>query len=178
MKRILIPSLIVLVAAAAFAAPASAQTTPTTTTATPPPVQGNHVDVLLSVDTVQDSHPTYGTIPAVGCSETNMFQQGNGVVFRVWGVETNTGDALTSANVKYAYVKLPNPANAASPTIIKLAYGAHGTVSYWTAAWNVPLNYPLGVVPFRVVFRTTAYKFGEFDQSKLPAASQLTITPA
>ncbi len=182
MKRILVPSLVVFAAAAAFALPALA-TTPTVTTATtttpaaPPPVQGNHVDVMLYVDTVQNSHPQYGVLPAVGCSITNLFKQGNGVVFRAWGVETNTGDALTTANVKYAYVKLPNPTNASTPTIVKLSYGAHGTVSYWTGSWNVPLTYPLGVVPFRVVFRTTAYKFGQFTQANMPASSQLTITP-
>jgi len=183
MKTILVPSLVILAAAGALAVPAFAQTTPTVTTATTttpaasPPVQGNHVDVMLYVDTVQNSHPSYGVLPAVGCSITNLFKQGNGVVFRAWGVETNTGDALTPANVKYAYVKLPNPTDASTPTIVKLDYGAHGTVSYWTASWNVPLTYPLGVVPFKVVFRTTAYKFGEFDQAHMPASSQLTITP-
>ena len=183
MNRILNPVATVVVAAAALAAPALAATpaTTTTTTAAPTPVQGSHMDVMLYVDTVQSTHPKYGVNPAIGCSITNYFQRGNGVVFRVWGVETSTGNALTTSNVKYAYVKVPNPANAASPTIIKLNYGAHGTGAtaraYWTAAWDVAPDYPLGVVPFRVVFRTVANKFGQFDQNYLPAPSQLTITP-
>ena len=186
MNKSLVFPFIVSAVVAGLAVPALAQppttsTTATTTTLVAIPIQGNRVNVMLYVDTVQSTHPSGGVLPAVGCSITNLFRQGNGVVFRVWGVATPTGFALTPANVKYAYVTVPNPASASAPTIVKLNYGVHGTGptarAYWTAAWNVPLDYPVGVVPFRVVVKTTANKFGEFDQANLPTPSQLTITP-
>lgn len=169
--------LLVVVAALAsalLAVPALAETTP-------PPVQGKQLAVMLYADTVQNSHPKYGVVPQVGCSITNLFRRGNGVVFRVWGIEAKTGLALTPDNVKYAYVSLPNPADATQPTLMKLAYGAHGkgdaARSFWTAAWDVAPTYPLGVVPFKIVFKTKANKLGVFNQLGTSASSQLTITP-
>ena len=137
----------------------------------PPPVvtpwPGTHLAVMLYVDTVQNLHPKYGVLPTVGCSRTNFFKRGNGVVFRVWGIESSTGLILAPTNVKYAYVKIPGQPN------LKLTFGKHGAKPdspwFWTAAWDVAPDYPLGVVAFQVVFKTQLNKFGIFDQSALAA---------
>ena len=86
------------------------------------------------------------------CSMTNLFQRGDVVVFRMWGVHVTTGgNDLTNVTVKKAYVKVPGlPA-------IPLVYGTHPTkpaVSYWTAAWPVGKTYPLGVVNYSVTVIT------------------------
>lgn len=158
-----------LVAGALVAPPALAEDPPTN------PFPGKTADAFLYVDTVNGTRPKGAPLRLLGCTQTNYFKRGEQVVFRIWGTEAKTGETLSTASVKYAYVKLPGLPNA------KLNWGPHGTASnrvwFWTAAWDVSADYPLGTVAFRVVFKTESNKFGIFQQSGLPTASQLTITP-
>ncbi len=170
-----------LLAGAAQAAPLHKAATTTTTLA--PPVQGTGKhQVYLYVDTVtgSESNPA----PAAACAMTNLFQAGQQVVFRMDGVNVaNGGVALTNANTKKAYVKIPGVAP------IPMAYGTHGTASYWTAAWKVPAHYPFGIVNFSVHVITdpvpatkghnAVSKFSAvFTQKGLAPPSQLTIVAA
>jgi hypothetical protein len=117
---------------------------------------------------------------------TNLFQRGDVVVFRMYGVHVITGGSdLSNVTVEKAYVKVPGlPA-------IPLVYGTHPTkpaVSYWTAAWPVGKSYPLGVVNYSVTVITKAVpgtltvavpaETTVFTQSDSPlVASLLTIEP-
>ena len=64
------------------------------------------------------------------------------MVFRVWGTDAATGDVLSTENVSDGYVTFPGMANQ------KLNWGAHGATTnrvwFWTAAVNLPADYPLG----------------------------------
>lgn len=161
-----------------FALVASALATPSVLAAGPPatnPFPGTKADAFLYVDTVNGTRPKGAAPRPIGCTQTNYFKRGEQLVFRVWGVEAGTGEVLSTENVKYAYVKVPGQPN------LKLNWGAHGAVGnkvlFWTAAWDIPADYALGTVAFRVVIKTESNKFGTFQQSGLPTASQLTITP-
>jgi hypothetical protein len=153
---------------------------PTTTTTLGPPAQGTGAHkVFLYVDTVTGagSNPA----PAAGCAQTNLFQPGQVVVFRMDGVNAAAGGTdLTSATVLNAYVKVPGL------TRIPMAYGTHGKASYWTAAWTITANYPLGIVNFWVHVTTKAVpatatspavpqESGNFSQEGLAPPSQLTV---
>ena len=149
----------VAIAAAAFAGPALAE--------------GNDLPAKLPVfvyaDTVNGSRPAgVAQRPAGSCTQTNTFRRGEQLVFRVWGTEAESGDTLSPENVKYAYVKVPGLPNQ------KLNWGAHGATTnriwFWTAAWNVAADYPMGTVKARVVFKTEAGTFGTLDHV-------LTINP-
>ena len=146
-------------ATGALAAPALALQGATPTT----------LNVFLYVDTVNGTRPVGVKPRPIGCTQTNNFKRGEQVVFRVWGTEAATGAVLSTENVKYAYAKIPGQPN------IKLNWGAHGAqtnrVWFWTAAWVIPPDYPLGTADFRIVFKTEAGKFGQFDHS-------VTIVPA
>jgi hypothetical protein len=144
----------------------------------PNPFPGAKHQVFLYVDTVQNSRPKNPAVtPTVGCTQTNFFRRGQGVVFRVWGVETKTGETLTPDNVRYFYVSIPGQAN------LKLSFGAHGSGPadtkpwFWTVNWDVPSDYPLGVVPFRVLVRMKDGRRTSFSQEGLSATSRLTVTP-
>ena len=165
--------------ALAGAAPALADTTPPTNPAAPAPNVwqgtsfGTSKKVVVTADNVWGSGPT---APAGrGCSQSNVFTRGQTVVFRVWATAVGNGQALTDQNVKYAYVKIPGLPNQS------LTFGKHGKLDtspwFWTLGWQVPANYPLGVVAFRIVFKTNSGVFGTFDQNALAANSQLTIVP-
>jgi hypothetical protein len=172
MKRLLV-ALVVSLAGAALTASATAQTPPT-----PNPFPGAKHQVFLYVDTVQNSRPKNPAVkPTIGCTQTNYFRRGQGVVFRAWGVETKTGDTLTLENVRYFYVKIPGQSN------LKLSFGAHGSGPaetrpwFWTVNWDVPADYPLGVVPFKILVQTKDGKRTSFSQEGLSGTSRLTITP-
>lgn len=169
MRRLYLLLGLALVAGALAAPPALAEDPPAA------PFPGQTADAFLYVDTVNGTRPKGAAPRPLGCTQTNYFKRGEQVVFRIWGTEAKTGEALTTANVKYAYVKVPGVAN------LKLNWGPHGAASnrvwFWTAAWDVPTDYALGTVAFRAVFKTESNKFGIFKQSGLPTTSQLTITP-
>lgn len=192
------------VAAVLPAAGGAATTTTTPTTVTAPPVQGTAPrNVTMYVDTIQGSGGS--PKPAAGCAITNLFEQGQVVVFRMWGTNgAGGGIPLTDQTVKSAYVTIPGT-NGTS-TQLKLAYAAHGTVAYWTTPWFTTTTTPVGVVNFTVTVTTdpipgvrakvrvpgtkrSAHKFewvwtkkpvpsltGTFTQQGFPSISQLTIT--
>lgn len=160
-----------------------AQAAATTTTTLAPPAQGPGIhSVFMYVDTIigAGSSPA----PAAGCSMTNLFQPGQVVVFRMDGVNAAAGGIdLTPKTVNTVYVVVPGV------PVIPMVYGNHGTTSYWTAAWTVAKNYPVGIVNFSVHVttlpipktktskRVPAYS-GIFTQAGLAPPSRLTIVEA
>ncbi|MGO9559681.1 MAG: hypothetical protein ACLPYW_11405, partial [Acidimicrobiales bacterium] len=78
----------------------------TTTTTLGPPVQGKGTHKLFFyVDTVTGG----GTpAPAAGCAMTNIFERGQVVVFRMFGVHVPSGGTnLLPSTVSNAFVKIP-----------------------------------------------------------------------
>ncbi len=154
----------------------------TTTTTLGPPVQGKGTHKLFFyVDTVTGG----GTpAPAAGCAMTNIFERGQVVVFRMFGVHVPSGGTnLLPSTVSNAFVKIPGVAR------IPLAYATHGVDSYWTAAWTVPKSWKVGVVNFAVTVKTKALpktktlpaipaQTGTFTQAGFPEPSQLQVVKA
>jgi hypothetical protein len=165
---------------------ATASTTTTTTTLAVP-VQGNvQHHVFFNVDTVQGGGGTVKLAADAACSMTNLFQRGDVVVFRMYGVHVSTGANLTNVTVKSAWVKVPGLPK------MPMYYSNHPTkpvVAYWTAAWPVKKSYPLGVVNYTVTVVTNPIpgggvsgpvpsEIGVYTQQGTPeVASMLTIEP-
>ncbi len=166
---------------------ATASTTTTTTTLAAP-VQGNaQHHVFFNVDTVQGGGGTVKLAADAACSMTNLFQRGDVVVFRMYGVHVSTGANLTNVTVKSAWVKVPGLPK------MPMYYSNHPTkpvVAYWTAAWPVKQSYPLGVVNYTVTVVTNPIpgggvsgpvpsEVGVYTQQGTPeVASMLTIEPS
>ena len=159
-------TLFVIVAAAAVAAaialPASAQA----------PYPGAKAPIAVYADTV--SGATGAVKAARGCTQYSNWRRGQRVVFRVWAVDSGTGQALGADSAAYAYVKIPGQPN------LKLNWGPHGAVgakvNFWSAGWTVPADYPLGVVAFKVVLKTDDGRFGTYVQPPI-ASAQMTVIP-
>jgi hypothetical protein len=166
---------------------ATASTTTTTTTLAAP-VQGNaQHHVFFNVDTVQGGGGTVKLAADAACSMTNLFQRGDVVVFRMYGVHVSTGANLTNVTVKSAWVRVPGLPK------MPMSYSNHPTkpaVAYWTAAWPVKKSYPLGVVNYTVTVVTNPIpgggvsgplpsEVGVYTQQDTPeVASMLTIEPS
>lgn len=161
MKRPLTASAMGL-AAIAFAAAAIAADPPKEV-----PFPSVKADVFVYADTVTAPTSTLG--PGV---LTNSFARSSSVVFRVYAADIKTGKVLAARDVKYAYVKIPGQPN------LKLAFAKQGTdtkaPSLWTATWAIPADYALGVVPFQVLVKTNAKRYGSFQQAPV-ASAQLTV---
>jgi hypothetical protein len=111
------------------------------------------LDLSLYVDAVAGTRPAAGVAkPIIGCTQRNVYKRGEDVVLRSWGVDLATGNTLSLDNVDSATATI---AGVATP--ITLNYGAHGAVGakvlFWSAAWIVPADYPLGVTVIHVTFK-------------------------
>jgi hypothetical protein len=118
-------------------------------------------DFSLYVDTVNGTRPVGAAPRAAGCSQTNVFKRGEQVVVRTWGHDLSTGDLLTTDNVKDAHFSIAGVPN------LTLNWGAHGAVGaqvfFWSNAWIVPADYPLGETTIHIVFTTESGKTVTYD---------------
>jgi hypothetical protein len=95
------------------------------------PVQGVVSPIHMYVDTVLASGTTGVLAPRFGvsCAITSEFIVGQGIVFRVYGNNSDLGGAvLDSSNVAKAYIEV---AGVATP--LTMSYGNHSGASFWTA---------------------------------------------
>ena len=164
MKKLLALAAAVL-GTAALVAPVLAQTPPVEV-----PFPAQKSAIFLAADTVTAS----GNALGAGV-RTNRFARGASVVFRAFAGDTKTGRVLTDKDVRYFYLTIPGQPN------LKLAFSKQGTAAsaawLWTATWTVPADYPLGLVPFRLLIQTKAKQRGIFQQVPV-ATAQLTVTVA
>ena len=125
----------------------SGASTTTTTTPTAPPFQSGNRYLSVNVDTVMGAGSP-GSVGA-GCYMTNNFIQGQTVVFRMWGIDNNTGgpltgSPLTNANVQSVVVK-DLPGVSPAPQMI---YNTRD--GYFTFGWKTSTATATGIVPFKV----------------------------
>jgi hypothetical protein len=146
-----------------------------TISTTPPPVFGppasggeigivnasGKIDYAVYVDTVNGTRPVGAAPRAAGCSQTNVFKRGEQVVVRSWGHDLTTGDLLSTDNVAAAHFSI-----AGQPDL-PLNWGAHGAtdakVFFWSNAWIVPADYPLGQTVIHIVYTTESGKTVTYD---------------
>jgi hypothetical protein len=127
-----------------------------------PTTAPSKLDLSLYVDAVAGTRPAAGVAkPIIGCTQRNVYKRGEDVVLRAWGVDLGTGATLSTDNVDSATATITG---VAAP--ITLNYGAHGStgakVLFWSAAWIVPADYPLGVTVIHVGFKVGS-KSGSLD---------------
>ena len=137
-----------------------------------PTVQGSasstNLDMALFADAVA------GHSRPVACTQTNVFKIGEMVIVRAFGYEFSDGAVLEGGvNVTDAHFTVPG-----SPTEIStpLNWGSHPTStsqkeSYWTGAWTIPSDYPIGDIQVQISFTTLLGKTGTVDYP-------ITIIPA
>jgi hypothetical protein len=129
-----------------------------------PAPEAKVVPLFMYVDTVTagPGESKYNVDATLYCVRNSAFQRGMHIVWRMNVVDTSTGKILQTSDVKEAVLKLPHGETR------NFGYGAHGgtTIDYyfWTAAWDVPPDYPLGLIDFEVVVTTNDGKTGTFKQ--------------
>ena len=115
------------------------------------------IDLSLYVDTVNGTHPTGAAPRQVGCSQTNVYKVGEQAVFRVWGMDLDSGAVLTNDNVDTATISITGQPD------LKLNFGAHGAYQFWSSPWAIPATMPIGTTVAHITFKTLDGKTATFD---------------
>ena len=143
-------------------------------TATPTEAAKVAVPVSVNVDSVTAS-PGAGLVDATAtCVQQSVFKRGMVVVFRMSAQDTVTGKALDEAGISKAVLQLPSGEELA------FKYAKHGkeadSPSFWATAWNVPADFPLGAVDYKVMVTTVAGDTVTWAQPHPVPTSLLQIT--
>ena len=96
------------------------------------------------------------------CVISSTFRRGMHIVWRVIASD-NTGTELQADDIEEAVLQLPHGED------VNFRFGKHGEVWFWTAAWDVPPDYPLGHVDFTVQFTTKDGRSGTYKQIPVSA---------
>jgi len=117
------------------------------------------VSTVVYADSVNGTRPAGAAPRPIGCTQTNVFHRGEQFVLRTWGFDLSTGQVLSLDNVTEAHFTVPGQSN------VTLNWGSHGAmkVFFWTNAWNIPKDYPLGDVVVKVSFTLTTGKVATLD---------------
>lgn len=166
-------------AAAPAGSPGQPPPIPTPKDVTPNPWPGKKAQGLFFyVETVTASpgESVWGGAANERCTQTNFFARKERAVWHMAAVDTKTGKVVTNADVAYAYLKVPGMQN------IPVTYVPHGkdpaTAPWtWTARWDIPPDYPVGIVNFEFVMKLKGWpknKVASFTQIPL-APEQMTV---
>ena len=125
--------------------------------ATPGPT--GKVDAVLYADSVNGTRPAAAAPRPIGCTQTNVYKRGEQFVLRMWGFDLTSGEVLSIDNVTEAHFTVPGLPN------VTLNWGAHGTskVFFWTNAWQIATDYPLGNTIVHASYTLTSGKAATLD---------------
>lgn len=140
----------------------------------PPPVPDSvkaPVAFSFYVDTVTSApgESQYHVDPTIACAQTNIFKRGMRITWRFTVTDDSTGKRVTSDDVDSAVIKL------ATGQEIKAMFEPAGPPNvpdswFWHAAWDIPMDYPLGTMDYSIEVHTKSGKVATFKQLPVPPA--------
>lgn len=149
---------------------------PAGVTATPPPpavTPGPPVkqQIIFYVDTVTSGagESPFNVDANLGCVRSSMFSRGMHITFRLTAFD-NTGTEIQTATAESIVLKLPGGKEA------PFRYGRHGAYWFWTATFDVPMDFPLGTLDWSVEAKTKSGLTGtykEFQVFTAPGAERI-----
>ena len=144
-----------------------------------PGKQANGIFFYVETVTASPGESVWGGAAATRCTQTNFFARKERAVWHIAAADTKTGKILTNKDVAYAYLKVAGMEN------IPVTFVPHGkdpaTAPWtWTARWDIPPDYPVGIVNFELVMKLNGWPKGKVAKfTQLPMATeQMTILAA
>jgi len=105
-----------------------------------------YVEVLATT-----SVSKFGWASTVACTSSGVFKRGQKIVYRFEVLDTTTGKRLTDKDLNYVLtVKLPNGDEPAARFSQRGGGSVPGAPWMWSAAWDIPTDYPLGGVDYTI----------------------------
>jgi len=139
---------------------------------TPPNTKAKKFDIAFYVETL----PGNGS---GACRQTNTFERGQRAVFHIGAINARTGEFILPKDVKYAYIKIPGVSRNLGVTFVPHGKDPVTAPWTWTGRWDIPADYPMGAVPFKLVFKLKGWPANKVATwSQLPlAGSTMTVVP-
>jgi hypothetical protein len=105
-----------------------------------------YVEVLATT-----SVSKFGWASTVSCTSSGVFKRGQKMVFRFEVLDTTAGKRLTDKDLNYVLtVKFPNGDEPAARFSQRGGGSVPGAPWMWSAAWDIPTDYPLGGVDYTI----------------------------
>ncbi len=137
------------------ATPLPAGTTPPPAAAreTPPPSTYQKAgDFYVYAETlVTTTASKYNVASTISCTPSGAFQRGQRIVFRYDVVDLSTGIRLNDKDGSSVKVVLPNGDESAGRFGQRGGGSVPGAPFMWSSNWDIPLDYPLGGVDYKII---------------------------
>lgn len=137
--------------------PAGTTATPAPPAATPPPAAKQQIIFYVDTVTAGAGESPFNVDATLGCMKTGIFSRGMHIVWRLTAFD-NTGTELQPATIERLVLKTPT----GDPATFR--YGNHGGNWFWTATYNVPMDFPLGVLDWSVEAKTKSGLTGTYKE--------------
>ncbi len=100
------------------------------------------------------SPSTYGLGSNVACTPSGIFKRGQKIVWRFEVIDTSNGKRVTDKDNAAITVHLPSGEDLKAGWAQRGGGSVPGAPFTWNAAWNVPLDYPLGGLDYSILVKT------------------------
>ncbi len=129
--------------------------TPAPPKPTAPPALYQPVPFTVYMETLATTHQSGLDIAAtVACTPSGLFLRGQRIVWRYEVFDTSTGKRLTDQDGAKLKIVLPN-GDEVSGNFSQRAGGASpGAPFMWSSNWDIPKEFPLGGIDYKVVITT------------------------
>lgn len=94
---------------------------------------------------------TFGVASIIACTPSGAFARGQRIVFRYDVVDLSTGIRLNDKDGSTVKVVLPNGNESAGRFGQRGGGNVPGAPFMWSSNWDIPLDYPLGGIDYKIV---------------------------
>ena len=129
---------------------------------TPPAPEVRELTFYVDTVTAGAGESEYNVDGNLLCTRTSAFARGMHVVWRMY-VYDNSGTEVQGDRIESATLVLPGVAEP-----INFRYGRHGSTDdapwFYTAAWDIPPDYPIGAIDYAINVKTKDGLEGTFKE--------------
>jgi hypothetical protein len=113
------------------------------------------VPFAVYVETLATTHQSsFNIASTVACTPAGVFIRGQRIVWRYEVIDTSTGKRLTNLDGAKLKIVLPNGDEAAGSFSQRGGGQAPDAPFMWSSNWDIPLDYPLGAIAYKLVITT------------------------
>ena len=119
---------------------------------TPPPSLYESVPYAVYMETLATTHQSGMDIAAsVACTPSGLFVRGQRIVFRYEVIDTSTGKRITDKDGAKLKIVMPNGDEANGSFSQRGGGSAPDAPFMWSSNWDIPKDFPLGAIDFKLV---------------------------
>ncbi len=131
------------------------------------------VPFAVYMETLATTHQSnFNIASTVACSPSGVFVRGQRIVWRYEVIDTSTGKRVTNLDGAKLKIVLPNGDEANGSFSQRGGGQAPDAPFMWSSNWDIPLDYPLGAIAFKLVITT---KDGKTFTWTAPALSSVPL---